>query len=1039
MSDVGPDAARPVVAILAAGRSVRGGTPSAVLDVDGRGRVLDWLLAAFAVLPHPDVRVVAGYKAESVLRRFPAVRVILNPSWSTSGAAHSLMLAMNPADGATFEPTSPAVPSTVYACYGDVVFRPAAVSALAAADPTADAVLAVDTTWRARYDGRGADSLEHAEKARLSHDATAVEAMGVLAEAGPDDPLVAEFAGLLRLSSAAASVAGELPQRGSLPELVAHLLNAGKRVVAVDLAGDWAELDAPQDLARFVLGTKAESLARLSAMDHGGEIGVLVAFTHDEWLGDPDAVQDRIRRTLPVAPLIVRSSALSEDGWTESGAGQHESLLDVAADTDSIAAAVTQVFASYRTKNLENQVLVQAMLTDVRMSGVVMTRTHAVGAPWYVVNFDDRSHRTDTVTGGADARTVFVHRGATELPPQHADLGSVLATVRRIETLVGHDSLDIEFAVTGDAQVHVLQVRPIAVDRAKTNIDDDAILHTLDASAELIKRRSPAPPNLVGATTRYSVMADWNPAEIIGTKPKPLAFSLYRHLITDDVWARQRAEYGYRDVRPCPLLVDLGGHPYVDIRATFSSFIPADLPDSLAVRLVDRATASLAEQPHLHDKVEFDILLTCLTPDFETLTNERLVPFGFDANDITQLADALREITNNGIRRTRGDLDGVADVARRIDLLLARPPTASPPLDRAFLLLDLVRRDATVAFAHLARSAFVATSLLRSLTAVGALPPDEHAQFLASVETVLGRMRTDARRVGAGDLSWSQLVHRYGHLRPGTYDITSPCYATAAELYLGPVVKATRAGERLPDHHETTDQTFRWTRRTAEAITGALGEIGLSLDASAFDLFARSAIAGREEGKFVFTKGLSAALEAIAAWGDTVGLDRNDLAYLQITDILHCRDATIDPDRYLRARADEGRERYLITQGLCFPGQVGSGADLYCFEQEEAEPNFVTQRTAEGSVVVRNLTPDLDVAGRIVLIPNADPGYDWLLARDLGGLVTMFGGANSHMAVRAAELSLPAAIGVGERLFAQIETAHVLRLDCASRTITVVA
>ena len=57
---------------------------------------------------------------------------------------------------------------------------------------------------------------------------------------------------------------------------------------------------------------------------------------------------------------------------------------------------------------------------------------------------------------------------------------------------------------------------------------------------------------------------------------------------------------------------------------------------------------------------------------------------------------------------------------------------------------------------------------------------------------------------------------------------------------------------------------------------------------------------------------------------------------------------------------------------------------------------------------------DGDVAGRIVLIPSADPGYDWLLARDIAGLITMFGGANSHMAVRAAECSLPAAIGVGD-------------------------
>jgi phosphoenolpyruvate-protein kinase (PTS system EI component) len=88
--------------------------------------------------------------------------------------------------------------------------------------------------------------------------------------------------------------------------------------------------------------------------------------------------------------------------------------------------------------------------------------------------------------------------------------------------------------------------------------------------------------------------------------------------------------------------------------------------------------------------------------------------------------------------------------------------------------------------------------------------------------------------------------------------------------------------------------------------------------------------------------------------------------------------------------------------------------------------------------VASGLTAGTDVTGAIVLIPSADPGYDWLLARDIAGLVTMFGGANSHMAVRAAELRLPAAIGVGELRYQSLETARAVRLDCASRTITAV-
>ena len=47
-------------------------------------------------------------------------------------------------------------------------------------------------------------------------------------------------------------------------------------------------------------------------------------------------------------------------------------------------------------------------------------------------------------------------------------------------------------------------------------------------------------------------MPDWNPAEMIGIRPRPLALSLYQNLITDSTWAYQRDNYGYRNVRGFP-------------------------------------------------------------------------------------------------------------------------------------------------------------------------------------------------------------------------------------------------------------------------------------------------------------------------------------------------------------------------------------------------------------------------------------------------------------------------------------------------------
>ena len=92
-------------------------------------------------------------------------------------------------------------------------------------------------------------------------------------------------------------------------------------------------------------------------------------------------------------------------------------------------------------------------------------------------------------------------------------------------------------------------------------------------------------------------MPDWNPAEIIGVRPRPLALSRYRQLITDSIWAYQRDNYGYRNLRSFPLLTSFASQPYIDVRVSFNSFIPRDLPAKLAELLVNHYIARLCETP----------------------------------------------------------------------------------------------------------------------------------------------------------------------------------------------------------------------------------------------------------------------------------------------------------------------------------------------------------------------------------------------------------------------------------------------------------
>ena len=144
-----------------------------------------------------------------------------------------------------------------------------------------------------------------------------------------------------------------------------------------------------------------------------------------------------------------------------------------------------------------------------------------------------------------------------------------------------------------------------------------------------------------------------------------------------------------------------------------------------------------------------------------------------------------------------------------------------------------------------------------------------------------------------------------------------------------------------------------------------------------------------------------------------------------------------DRHHLLIEMARRGRETSFVTQTASLPAYITCQQDFVCFEQQRAEPNFVTLKKIRGPVVTLSgrLSPMADLAGKIVLVRNADPGYDWLFSRNIAGLITAYGGVNSHMAIRAAEFGLPAAIGIGEALFEELMRSRVLSLDCAARQI----
>ena len=1008
------------VIILGAGKNTSGNIPSAMVSVDKKNRVLDWILNAFSILPEHDVCFVGGYKANIVEEIYPDIRFYFNSNWHSTGTIKSLSLV----------PLSSTM--SIYVCYSDIVFRQDIIEKMEISN--CDVVIAVDTDWKVRYKARSRKDLDNAEKL-IIQDRTVVNFSKNLSTAIAD----AEFAGLLKIKGEAkiclekAIKENRFSNKSNLPEIIMFLIQNGFSIDIVDVLGDWAELNEPQDLARFVLGTKAESLKRLKPLLRKGNIGEQVSFTQSQFSKNPEAVLSKIYDKFGNSRLIVRSSSFNEDNWIQSLAGVFKSVMDVPGDdAQKILSAIYEVFASYEPNLPEDQVLIQVMLKNVTISGVIMTRTPNLGAPYYVINFDDVSSRTDTITSGEgkNIRTVYLHHEGKLKSSLPSNFLNLIEVVKEIELLVGHDSLDIEFAITKDDLVHIMQIRPIAVADREQSIDDENISLAINEATEFFNNLQKSSPFLVGNSTILSNMSDWNPAEIIGAKPNRLAFSLYRYLISDEVWAIQRAENGFRDVRPHNLIVDILGHPYVDLRVCFNSFIPDNLSDDLAERLANYYLEYLSQNPALHDKVEFEVILTCLSFDFDHRIR-KLSRSVFTEEDIEYIRSGLLEITKSTLLRNESDMTTILKMEERYELIIN---SELAPLERAYQLIEEIRRFGTPAFSHLARCAFIAFSFLKSLMKTQCISQKQFDDFLSTLNTVPSKMKSDAYKVRTKKLSWEDFVRKYGHLRPSSYDITSLCYANAPEDYLRPLIYESVL--------ESSKNKTVWGKETCRAIGKMLGKHQIDLDPNRLEELLRAAIERREFSKFIFTKNLNASLESICEFGSKYGITREELASVRVKDLFQLRSANCENIGNLLKRLSEiGEEEFKLTQGITLPGQIVSEDDFVCIEQFKSEPNFITQKQIIAKVfpLDRHIAPEIDLSGKIVVIPNADPGYDWLFGRNIAGLVTMYGGVNSHMAIRVAEFELPAAIGVGEILFEKINQAETLDLDCKGRRIGIVS
>ena len=179
--------------------------------------------------------------------------------------------------------------------------------------------------------------------------------------------------------------------------------------------------------------------------------------------------------------------------------------------------------------------------------------------------------------------------------------------------------------------------------------------------------------------------------------------------------------------------------------------------------------------------------------------------------------------------------------------------------------------------------------------------------------------------------------------------------------------------------------------------------------------------------KFLFSKSINEIFNNLIKLSKEININRESLEYVSIKNILNFY-SNLNVKKLKKILQDEIKQNksdYKIINLLKLPEFLSSERDLYFQKDNTKIGTFITDKNLSSKTVFfNNIKNYKSLKNKIVLLENADPGYDFIFSYKIKGLVTRYGGANSHMSIRCLELGIPAAIGIGSKDFERIKSSH---------------
>ena len=273
----------------------------------------------------------------------------------------------------------------------------------------------------------------------------------------------------------------------------------------------------------------------------------------------------------------------------------------------------------------------------------------------------------------------------------------------------------------------------------------------------------------------------------------------------------------------------------------------------------------------------------------------------------------------------------------------------------------------------------------------------------------------------------SPFILNYGHIRPSMYSILNKNYKENHKNYFSQNIKV---------HNKKLTPIFDLSKKKKKEINKFFKKKKIIISFDKFIVFAKKAIENRESSKLIFSKSIDEIFTNLKKLAKEIDIDYKNFEHLDIG-LIKESFSNLSQEKLkdiITNDIKKNKKYYQYAKNIKLPDIITSSIDFDFFHELSSKENYITEKNILSELVfLKKINNFEKLRNKIVLIESADPGYDFIFSYNIKGLITKYGGQNSHMSIRCNELNLPSIIGVGEKIYSSFIDKNKIYIDCKNK------